>query len=620
MSVTRTFTVTVVSTGSGNKYFIDGVQQDTVYLAEGRTYRFDQSDSTNGSHPLRFSTTSDGTHNSGSEYTTGVTTNGTPGQAGAYTQITVATSAPTLYYYCTNHSGMGGQADTPISSYSRTFTVTVANPGAGNRYYIDGVLQDTVSLAEGYTYIFDQSDSSNGTHPLRFSTTSDGTHNSGSEYTTGVTTNGTAGSSGAYTQITVAASAPTLYYYCTNHSGMGGQANTPASDTWGLLSWNYNSWGAQDTANVFPTGLSATTAVGDGTNMGVPQTGWGGTSWSNGEWGQVNDNSAVLSGFGLTASLNADGLLSFQSSGWGRNTWNDGPFGESNDPVVSVTGLSMTSSVGDGTNMGVPQTGWGGQEWSVGEWGAVNDQGAELTGLSMTASLGTLEAYNEVGWGRDGWGEEAWGRANDATAVLEGFGLETGLGNSTWGAKGWGNNSWGLFALDDVASAMGLTGVSATGSVGTLSFEIDATFSLTGVSATSSVGAVEAADVEVPTGQSATSSVGSVVIETAYDITGVSATISLGSTDENSNPIITPTGISMTSSVGSLAPADIMGLTGLSATFSIGSPTVITSLDLALTGQSATSNVAAFGTASGFGIQAYQSIDTGSNTSYTDVA
>ena len=44
MSVTRTFTVTVVSTGSGNKYFIDGVQQDTVYLAEGGTYKFDQSE------------------------------------------------------------------------------------------------------------------------------------------------------------------------------------------------------------------------------------------------------------------------------------------------------------------------------------------------------------------------------------------------------------------------------------------------------------------------------------------------------------------------------------------------------------------------------------------------
>ena len=100
MSVTRTFTVTVVSTDSGNKYYIDGVQQATLELVEGATFRFDQSDNSNNGHPLRFSTTSNGTHSGGSEYTTGVTTNGTPGSSGAYTQIQVASDAPTLSTSC----------------------------------------------------------------------------------------------------------------------------------------------------------------------------------------------------------------------------------------------------------------------------------------------------------------------------------------------------------------------------------------------------------------------------------------------------------------------------------------------------------------------------------------
>jgi sugar lactone lactonase YvrE len=99
-----------------------------------------------------------------------------------------------------------------------TFVVTVA----GGKFVIDGVSQDSLTLQEGQTYIFDQADATNGTHPLRLSTTSDGTHGGGTEYTTGVTTSGTPGSSGAYTQIVVAVGAPTLYYYCSAHSGMGG--------------------------------------------------------------------------------------------------------------------------------------------------------------------------------------------------------------------------------------------------------------------------------------------------------------------------------------------------------------------------------------------------------------
>jgi len=99
-SQTETIEVSIEanSSGSGNVYVIDGTQKKTLTLNVGTTYTFNHS----SSHPLRFSTTNDGTHGGGDEYTEGVT------KSSGVTTIEVISSTPTtLYYYCDVHSGMG---------------------------------------------------------------------------------------------------------------------------------------------------------------------------------------------------------------------------------------------------------------------------------------------------------------------------------------------------------------------------------------------------------------------------------------------------------------------------------------------------------------------------------
>ena len=59
---------TFIVTQSGQKYFIDGVEQAEVRLEHGKTYRFDTSDSSMFFHPFLLSTTSDGDWNGGSSY------------------------------------------------------------------------------------------------------------------------------------------------------------------------------------------------------------------------------------------------------------------------------------------------------------------------------------------------------------------------------------------------------------------------------------------------------------------------------------------------------------------------------------------------------------------------
>jgi len=111
--------------GSSSAYFFDGLESPAITFSGADAsykyyYRFDQSDSTNNGHPLRFYLEAD----KSTAYTTGVTTNGTPGNSGAYTQIAVDANTPNiLYYQCSSHSLMGNFANVISNYVNGTLTV-----------------------------------------------------------------------------------------------------------------------------------------------------------------------------------------------------------------------------------------------------------------------------------------------------------------------------------------------------------------------------------------------------------------------------------------------------------------------------------------------------------------
>jgi hypothetical protein len=121
LSATTTYTVTVASVGGSNVFVLDGSNNPTIQLDRGNTYIFDQSDASNSGHTLAFK-------NGSSSYTTGVTTTGTAGQAGAKTTIIVDAGAPSsgLLYYCVAHGNAMGNS---ITTVTNNFSVVASNIG-----------------------------------------------------------------------------------------------------------------------------------------------------------------------------------------------------------------------------------------------------------------------------------------------------------------------------------------------------------------------------------------------------------------------------------------------------------------------------------------------------------
>ena len=196
-------------------------------------------------------------------------------------------------------------------TYSYIVTVVSGNPsnhpyyneGSTNKFAINGstATADVVlSLVEGQTYRFEQSDSSNNGHPINIyedvdkstrytsgvSYYIDGSSVSQSSYSDVSTFN--AGSE-RYVEFTVPSDAPTLFYQCFVHAKMGAQINTPAFST------------AVIEVNVIATQLSMTGSVGDQSLEGSP------TATQVSATGETGTETVVVSGWG--------------QSGWGEDTW-----------------------------------------------------------------------------------------------------------------------------------------------------------------------------------------------------------------------------------------------------------------------------------------------------------
>ena len=265
---------------SGQYYFAP----ENIKVRPNDLIIFDQTDASNyeGSlgHPIRFSTTPNGPLNEspGTLYyqSTGVSDAPAADYETNFKALFIMNADETekIYYHCAYHLNMGGYdgdegymiLDT--ASEQTTYTVSVAakstghpfyGQGSGKGYYISGGIYNNVTEApaltfvRGYTYIFNQNDSSNTTHAIYFSELSSA-YGGTNRYEVGVTYKingssvdyatyaaGHAAATSRSVSITVSNSAPnTLYYACQAHGYMGASINI-INDTAGVISDPYYS-------------------------------------------------------------------------------------------------------------------------------------------------------------------------------------------------------------------------------------------------------------------------------------------------------------------------------------------------------------------------------------------
>tara|TARA_R100001443_G_scaffold18637_1_gene29636 strand:- start:855 stop:1880 length:1026 start_codon:yes stop_codon:yes gene_type:complete len=138
---------------SSSAYFLNGLESPALRFSGADTggkyyYRFDVSDSSNGSHPFRFYLDAA----KSTAYTTGVTTNGSGGSSGDYVQIAVDSETPNiLYYQCSSHGYMGNHAVTVSNKINSNFS-TLGDVTVGTKLKLPTNTANKILVADGTSF------------------------------------------------------------------------------------------------------------------------------------------------------------------------------------------------------------------------------------------------------------------------------------------------------------------------------------------------------------------------------------------------------------------------------------------------------------------------------------
>ena len=238
--VTKTAAHPEHGNGSSYGYTIDGVEGAYLELTPGITYRFDQSDGSNGgtgtggaAHPLAFYEDAAKT----TVYNTQVTTNGSPGSSGAYTQIIPTTSTPPiLFYQCTSHSLMGSYAKFGTGTVGDTYSINVATDGSNVDLNLDAAsgTDSTVQLTAGSNITLTRNDAQQVT--IAASGGALTIQDEGSALSTAATTldfvgsGVTASGTGATKTITISGGGSSSTGQVTTQKNISGDGTTQATD------------------------------------------------------------------------------------------------------------------------------------------------------------------------------------------------------------------------------------------------------------------------------------------------------------------------------------------------------------------------------------------------------